>query len=302
MGRIMLFGAAIFLIALLGFGLLRMAGPAQLELADRLWPGRADAPKVVRGIAYGGDPMQAYDVYSPNGTGTECSGQTRSTLIFFHGGSWRDGDRGSYGFVGRAFAERGFHVVVADYRKMPAARFPAFVEDAASAIAHVHRNLPACADPKRLFVAGHSAGAHIAMLAALDRKWLAAHQLDTNIIAGVIGLAGPYDFYPFTSDAARAALGAWPVPRETQPIHYARGDAPPLLLLTGDADTTVKPRNSSALAKAVTDSGGSAKVRRYAGITHSGIVMAIARPFRGKAPVIEDVLAFTARDNGQTAD
>lgn len=298
----MLFAATILLVVLLGFGMLRMAGPAQLDLADRLWPGGADTSKVVRGIAYGSDPMQAYDVYSPSGTGAACNGQTLPTLIFFHGGSWRDGDRGSYGFVGRAFAERGFHVVIADYRKMPSARFPAFVEDAASVIAHVHRNLPTCSDPSRLFVAGHSAGAHIVMLAVLDRKWLAAEKLDAGVLAGVIGLAGPYDFLPFTSDPARAALGQWPVPNETQPIHYARGDAPPLLLLTGDADTTVKPRNSSALAKAVTDSGGSAIVRRYAGITHSGIVMAIARPFRSKAPVIEDILAFTAKNEDQTAN
>lgn len=292
MGRIMLFGATILLVALFGLGLLRMAGPAQLDFADRLLR-RGEAPEMVRGIAYGTDAMQAYDLYSPAGIGKDCGSKALPILVFFHGGSWRDGERSSYGFVGRAFAERGFHVVVADYRKMPAARFPAFVEDAAAVIAQVHNRPPVCADPKRLFLAGHSAGAHIAMLAALDRKWLAAHQLDTSIIAGVIGLAGPYDFYPFTSEAARAALGQWPSPQETQPIHYARGDAPPLLLLTGDADTTVKPRNSRALAKAVSDLGGQASMRSYAGITHSGIVMAIARPFRSKAPVIEDVVAFT---------
>jgi acetyl esterase/lipase len=294
MGRIMLIVAAIAILGLGAFALLRLAGPRQLDLADNYWPGKRATITVERGITYAkADPAQRYDLYSPAGFARDCKAGSYPTLIFFHGGSWRDGDRASYGFVGRAFAERGFHVVVADYRKMPGARFPAFVEDAAAAIAYVHRHLPPCADPQRLYVSGHSAGAHIAMLAVLDPKWLAAQKLDSAVVAGVVGLAGPYDFYPFTSDAARAALGQWPEPHETQPIQYARGDAPPLLLLSGDADTTVKPRNSRVLAKTITEKGGPALVRFYKGITHSGIVMAIARPFRGKAPVIDDIIAFT---------
>jgi acetyl esterase/lipase len=294
MGRIMLIVATIAILGLGAFALLRLAGPRQLDLADSYWPGKHATIAVERGITYAkADPAQRYDLYSPAGFARNCTAGSHPTLIFFHGGSWRDGNRASYGFVGRAFAERGFHVVVADYRKMPDAPFPAFVEDAAAAIAYVHRHLPPCADPQRLYVSGHSAGAHIAMLAVLDPKWLAAQKLDSAVVAGVIGLAGPYEFYPFTSDAARAALGQWPEPHETQPIHYARGDAPPLLLLSGDADTTVKPRNSRVLAKTITEKGGPALVRFYEGITHSGIVMAIARPFRGKAPVIDDIIAFT---------
>lgn len=290
----MLIIAAIAVLGLGAFALLRFSGPRQLDLADSYWPGKRAPITVNRGLAYAdANPAQRYDLYSPAAVADGCAATGFPTLIFFHGGSWRDGDRGSYGFVGRAFAERGFHVVIADYRKMPQARFPAFIEDAASAIAHVHRNPPQCADPKRLYVSGHSAGAHIAMLAILDPKWLAARQLDSAVVAGVIGLAGPYDFYPFTSDAARAALGQWPVAQETQPIHYARGDAPPLLLLSGDADTTVKPRNSRVLAKSIGDKGGTALARFYEGITHSGIVMAIARPFRNKAPVIDDIIDFT---------
>ena len=278
---------------------IRLGGPAQLDLTDRLYWGGGERKRSVveRNIHYGpdGDPAQVYDMYHPVATGwngAKCDSRTFPTLIFFHGGSWRDGERKSYGFVGRAFAARGFYVVVTDYRKLPKAHYPDFIKDAARVIADVHKTKRKCADPSQLYLMGHSAGAHIAMLAALDKQWLAAEGLDSKVIAGVIGLAGPYDFLPFTSDGAKAALGIWPKPEETQPIHYARGDAPSLLLLHGDTDETVKPGNSTRLAAAIIAKGGQAAAKIYKGVDHSDIVMAIARPFRKKAPVIDDVVAF----------
>jgi acetyl esterase/lipase len=286
-----------------GIWFFRLGGPAQLELADRWYWGGDERKRAVVEIDIhygpGGDPEQQYDVYHPIGAGPigeDCTDRKYPTLIFFHGGSWRDGNKDSYGFVGRAFAERGFYVVVANYRKLPKARFPDFVEDAARVIANVHKTVRPCADESKLYLMGHSAGAHIAMLAVLARKWLAAEGLDGTIISGVIGLAGPYDFYPFTSEAAQAALGAWPTPQETQPISYASKNAPPLLLLHGSRDETVKPRNSRILAAAVNKAGGAAETRLYQGIDHADIVMAIARPFRKKAPVIEDAIAFMVND------
>jgi acetyl esterase/lipase len=280
----------------------RLGGPAQLDLADRLyWGGGERKPAVVEtNVHYGpdGDPAQVYDVYHPvaaGTTGANCGGQTFPTLIFFHGGSWRDGNRHNYGFVGRAFAERGFYVVVTDYRKLPTSRYPDFIKDAARVIADIHKTPRPCADPSQLYLMGHSAGAHISMLAALDKQWLDQEDISSNIIAGVIGLAGPYDFLPFTTDAAKAALGKWPKPEETQPIHYARSDAPPLLLLHGDTDETVKPRNSTALAAAILTQKGQAQTKIYSGVDHADIIMAIARPFRQKATVLEDVVAFVKR-------
>lgn len=295
---------ALIVIALLlagaGIWFYRLGGPAQLELADRWWPGKADAiGSAVLGTHYSetASSQQSYDIYYPVGAGKECGDRKFPSLLFFHGGSWRDGDRSSYAFVGRAFAARGFITFIADYRKAPEHRYPDFVEDAAQAIASAHRELKqkACGDPDRLFVMGHSAGAHIAMLAALDPQWLPRYGLDASAVAGIIGLAGPYDFLPFTSDAARDALGHWPRPVETQPVHFANGNAPPLLLLTGDADTTVKPRNSKILAQKINENAGKADLRLYPEVTHSGIIMAVARPFRSKAPVIDDVLAFTQK-------
>ena len=269
--------------------------PQKLDFADRMAPGPVEYRQApLTSIAYGDDARQKLDVYLPKQNADGGS----TVLIFFHGGSWHDGEREGYGFLGRAFAARGFVTVIADYRKAPSVRFPAFVQDTASAIAWVHANISKYdGDADRIFIMGHSAGAHIAMMTALDKQWLAANKLTPNVIKGVIGLAGPYDFLPLTSDSSKIALGQWPDLTETQPITYARGDAPPLLLLTGDKDTVVKPRNSKILSEKIQALGGQQQLRIYPDVDHADIIMAVARPFRQKAPIVTDVVNFIKSHN-----
>ena len=292
MGAMIKYILLTILVAAIAFGGWFWMLPDQhkLDFVDRIAPGSAEykgTPTV--GIAYGTDERQKLDVYVP----TAKSSKPYPVLVFYHGGAWRDGDRAGYGFLGRAFAARGIVTVVADYRKAPKHRFPSFVEDTASSIAWVHTNIGNYqGDPEKLFIMGHSAGAHIIMMAALDKQWLAAKGLDPSIIKGAIGLAGGYDFLPLTTDSSKIALGQWPNLTETQPITYARADAPPLLLLTGDADTVVKPRNSKSLQAKMEELGGKSELKIYPGIDHADIVMAISRPFRKKAPVIDDVTGF----------
>ncbi|MFM2236468.1 MAG: hypothetical protein RL209_502 [Pseudomonadota bacterium] len=285
------------LLALVGSGLWfwSKTDPQKLDFADRVAPGPVEYRQAPRtSIAYGDDARQKLDVYLPKQNAVGAS----TVLIFFHGGSWHDGEREGYGFLGRAFAARGFVTVIADYRKAPSVRFPAFVQDTASAIAWVHANISKYdGDADRIFIMGHSAGAHIAMMTALDPQWLAANNLTPNVIKGVIGLAGPYDFLPLTSDSSKIALGQWPDLTETQPITYARGDAPPLLLLTGDKDTVVKPRNSKILSEKIQALGGQQQLRIYPDVDHADIIMAVARPFRQKAPIVTDVVNFIKSHN-----
>jgi acetyl esterase/lipase len=284
---------AVFVLFLAGIGYAfwNLSPPGKLNMADKLWPGYAQAPSFVKtDVAYGKDPRQQLDIFTPMAAAPDD--KPRKILVFFHGGSWKDGERAGYAFLGRGFAARGFVTIIADYRKAPKNLFPAFVEDAADAIAWAHKNAAEFGgDPDQLYVMGHSAGAHIAMLAALDKKYLARSGMDSSVIKGIIGLAGPYDFLPLTGHG-KAALGVWSQPNETQPITYARGDAPPMLLLTGQMDDVVKPRNSETLDAAITKLGGKVTLKTYSNIGHVDIIMALARPFYGKAPVMEDVIQF----------
>lgn len=260
---------------------------ATLNRLNALTPGDGGVVRRVDGAAYGAEARQRLDVYAP-----EHAAGPLPVVVFFYGGGWNSGDRGGYGFAARAIAAKGFVVVVPDYRLVPAVRFPAFVDDAAAAIRWTVEHIAASGgDPARIAVAGHSAGAHIALLVTLDRHYLAAAGVPGAIKAAV-GLAGPYDFLPLDATSAIDAFGAAPNKVLTQPIHFARADAPPVLLLTGDADDVVRPRNTAALAAALRALGAPVAVRTYPGVGHIGILLALSKPFRGKADVLATIAQF----------
>lgn len=263
---------------------------ATLNRLNTLTPGDGGVAKRIDGAAYGRDPRQRLDVYAPTDAGAPLP-----VVIFFYGGGWNSGYRGGYAFAARAIAARGFVVVVPDYRLVPQVRFPAFVQDGAAAVRWTVDHVAASGgDPKRIAVAGHSAGAHIAMMLALDGRFIAAAGAP-GAIKAVVGLAGPYDFLPFDQPSAVAAFAGTPDPKTTQPINFVRADAPPVLLLTGDADDVVRPRNSRALAAALRLKGAVVEEKEYPGVGHVGLLLALSKPFRGKADVLDTMTAFLHR-------
>lgn len=233
-------------------------------------------------IAYGSDPRHRLDLYLPD------AGQPKALVLFFYGGSWERGERGDYLFVGQAFASQGVALAVPDYRLYPEVRYPAFLEDSAAAVAWAKANhdLP-------IFLVGHSAGAYNAVMLALDERWLDGAGLSAcGDLAGVVGLAGPYDFLPLKDRDLKDIFGPPEGRAATQPINYVTPKAPPLLLLSGDADGVVDPRNSTVLAAQQREAGGEAEARLYDGLGHIRIVGALSSPFRNTAPVLENILEF----------
>ena len=112
-----------------------------------------------------------------------------------------------------------------------------------------------------------------------------------NEVAAAIGLAGPYDFLPLKEDRYRQVFPAATQPA-SQPIAFADGRDPPVLLLTGDADEKVDPGNSARLAAKIRSAGGAVQMKTYEGISHTGLVGALAKPFRSRASVLDDIDAF----------
>ena len=267
--------------------------PGLLNVADRLWPGPAGT-LVAEALPYGPHPMQTLDVFQPINTSANAA---HPVVIFFHGGGWAKGSRDTYGFAGRAFASEGFVTVVAGYRLVPEGRFPVFMEDAAAAVRWTRANIASLGgDPDRIVLAGHSAGAHIALLLALDPRWLGADVQPGGAVRGVINLAGPADFLPFDpGDRADVAMGHVRPLESTQPIHFARADAPAIWSGHGDADTTVRPRNSERLTAAIEDAGGAAELRLYPGIDHEGTVTPLSLVYRSRIPLLRDASAFAHR-------
>jgi acetyl esterase/lipase len=281
-----------------------MISPLDLQMPDR--GGAAPAPRsrrrspadllnmlarrgcfqVAPSIAYGEGPRQTLDVYQPRTPGPS------PVVVFFYGGTWQSGDKETYLFVAAALAERGIVAVVPDYRVYPLVRFPTFLEDAARSVGWVKRNAARIgADPARIFVMGHSAGAYIAAMLGLDRRWLAGVGLEAQRdVAGLIGIAGPYDFLPLEDDTLKVIFRGGDA--DTQPMSFVTGAEPPALLITGCRDETVDPGNTKRLARRLIEAGSAAGVIEYPRVGHRGIIGAFARPLRFLAPVLRDVDGF----------
>jgi len=262
--------------------------PKLLSIIDGVAGGGAGTKRVGTAIAFG-EHGQTLDVWTPG----QRTDSPRPVIVFFHGGGWVKGDRDAYAFVGRAFASRGFVVVIPDYRKVPEVRFPAFIEDGADAVRWTRENIAQFGgNPDRIALAGHSAGAHTAVTLALDPRWLSAAGVAPDTVKAVIGLSGPYDFYPFDKKRSIDAMSQWPEPRDTQPIAFARGDAPPMLLVTSSKDTVVRPYNTENLTAKLSELDAPVEMENYKGLSHEEVVMALSKAFRGKGPVLDRSVAF----------
>ena len=233
-------------------------------------------------IAYGPLPRQKLDLYTP-----QAPRPDGKAVIFFYGGSWDSGAKGDYLFVAQALAARGIATIVPDYRLFPEVRFPAFLEDAAQ----VTRWTADQVGLPKLFVMGHSAGAHIALMLAANTPYLARAGVDRMKMAGVIGLSGPYDFLPLTSAKLIDIFGG-PDRIEIEAITFAQAPLPPALLIHGLADSTVYPRNSENLAAAWRRAGAPVELKLYPRVTHIDTVAAFSDLLHDRATSREDVLAY----------
>jgi acetyl esterase/lipase len=248
-----------------------------------------DSYRRTEGLPYGPDARQRLDVYQPTSPVRQAP-----LVVFFYGGNWSSGERADYRFVGEALASSGFVVMVADYRLSPAFRYPVFVQDSARAVAWALQHAADYdADPAKVFVMGHSAGAYNAAMVALDSRWLAAEGLTPKRLAGWIGLAGPYDFLPIVEPLTRVAFN-WPAtPADSQPLVHASAASPRALLLAPAQDRLVDPQRSTvALAQRLTTSGVAVQSELFDSVSHVTLLASMASILRGRAPVLARVQAF----------
>ena len=257
-------------LALVAIGASACSGPAILNAVTS----RAGY-SVMKDVRYAAGERGTYDLYVPDNADA-----TTPVVVFIYGGGWDSGSKGIYPFVGQSLASAGIIVAVPDYRVYPEVQFPGFVEDGAKAVAAVARDARdgrsgIAAGRHPLFLTGHSAGAEIAALLALDTHYLADAGVSAPHIAGFIGLAGPYDFLPLTDERYKRVFPPRLRPA-SQPVNFVTRTAPPMLLIAGDDDTTVLPANSLSLAAKARAAGRSVTVDIRPGVDHIGAVSALA--------------------------
>ena len=275
-------------LSLLALGGLAACAPVRtLNLLAAAGGGYALQPD----LAYGALARQKLDLYTPTSPAPPGGWPL---VVFFYGGSWNTGERADYRFVGAALAARGVLTLVADYRLYPEVRYPEFLNDSALALAWgLREGAGLGANPRRVFVMGHSAGGYNAAMLALDPRWLAATGHAPSELAGWIGLAGPYDFFPTDNLDARPVFFHPDYPAHAQPIEFPSAEAPPSFLAAPTRDVLVSPtRSTQSLAERLRAAGAPVTLRMYERASHTSLVGAFAAPLRWVAPVLDDVLGF----------
>jgi acetyl esterase/lipase len=246
---------------------LAMSGCSGMDILNS--SSRSSSNDVTTDVVFDAANKLKLDVYTSHST------RNAPTIVFFYGGRWTNGSKEEYEFVGQTLASRGFVVVIPDYRKYPYVRFPAFVEDSARAVRWARDNASRYGgSPDRVFVMGHSSGAHIAAMLALDAEFLKAVGMSQENLRGMIGLAGAYDFMPITAPDLRDMFSPPEKFALSQPIYYVDGRNPPLFLVHGENDEDAKVKNTRNLAEAVKKANGPVETLIYNKLSH-GCTIAI---------------------------
>ena len=251
----------------------------------------ANGYELVSAVRYGANARQKLDIYLPKSANQSTT--LKKVIIFYYGGNWDSGERADYKFAAEALVSHGYIVVIPDYRVYPEVLFPGFMADPVSAAKWVKANIKKYnGDANKVFLAGHSAGAHIAVMMAINPEYLAVASLKPNDFVGVIGLAGPYDFLPLTSERLKVIFGAEAQRWKSQPINFVDGKNPPLFLAIGTKDNTVWPRNSINLTKKIKENNGLVEMHEFAGYGHIDMVAKLAKPLRGNGDLLKSVITF----------
>ena len=260
---------------------------------------REDQYQVRRNISYARiddvDPnLLSLDVYWPRQT---CA-TPHPVMMYIHGGGWSGGDKSNNPRTKADwFTSHGFVFVSANYRLSPAATHPAHIEDVASAIAWTRNHVDAfCGNPDRIFVMGHSAGAHLAALVGTDERRLAAHGLKPSDLAGIISLdTAALDLVNSSPSTARgrrmkeSAFGPMNTWNDVSPMAFvdAPDELPPFLMFS--TGSTSRQQQNEAFVEAVRSRGGQAEHIHADDRTHMEINQMLGTP---EDPYTRELMAF----------
>jgi acetyl esterase/lipase len=172
------------------------------------------------------DQQCVLDIYYPANT------KNFSTVVWFHGGGITGGNKE----IPEALKGKGLAIIGVKYRLSPKVQAPAYIEDAAAAIAWAFKHIAEYnGDTNRIFVSGHSAGAYLGAMVTLNKEYLAKYQIDANKIAGLISMSAQAITH-FTIRKEQGIKDLQPTIDKYAPLYHVRADAPPVLLITGDRE------------------------------------------------------------------
>jgi acetyl esterase/lipase len=269
--------------ALESFGLSAVSSNAGLDGISR-----------IPNLTYGPLERQKLDVYQP----VNFKGP-RPVMVFTYGGGFKQGSKDEYTFVAEAFSSLGYVTVIFDYRLYPKTTWPAYLEDGAQAVAWVNTNIAKYGgDPKRILIAGHSAGAYIAAMLAVNPDYLRAANVPDGTIKAALTFSGPYEFWNpnqkahggFIGADIQEVMGPAETASQTQPIKYVNASTPPFVIIHGTDDGLLEPAQARAMKQKLEDAKVKVIYLEYP-MAHATTILAMAKPLRGLGSTFVDVRA-----------
>jgi len=222
------------------------------------------------------------DIYQPAG-----GAGPHPVLLFVHGGSWRSGDRKLYGRLGSRFAQYGYVTVIPSYRLSPAHKHPSHVEDVAAAFAWTVKHAAKFGgDAKRIFLAGHSAGAHLVSLLATNKRYLARHGHAPADIRGVVSISGVYDVSRVSPQAFGADESGW---KDASPMAHVTRDAPPMMIAYCQWDYMTLPQQALRFHNAARAAGAKTQLHYINGEDHISEIISLSEE---NDPTAREVLKY----------
>ncbi|WP_322520619.1 alpha/beta hydrolase [Guyparkeria halophila] len=268
--------------------LLNLTACSGAKVLESLAP--SDSVTVTRDVVFDVGRDLALDVYRPNGV------EGAPLVVFFWGGSWQTGDRSTYAFLGRTLASRGFVVMIPDYRVYPEVRYPEFLYDSARAVVWARSHARDYgADPARLSLMGHSAGAYNVAMLVSDDRYLEAVGGERGWVTAWAGLAGPYDFLPLNDPTLERIFEPADPLESSQPVNWVDGEVPPTLLVVSADDPVVDPRNTERMAERLERAGVPVELLRVDNLRHAGVVVSLSNVFPFDDQILTTVSRFLDR-------
>lgn len=220
------------------------------------------------------DTRGKLDLYVPKGDGP------KPVLMFMHGGGLTGGSKDEYLFqvIAETFAARGIAVANVEYRLSPKVSFPAYIEDIASAFHWLKQRADQYgADPKNIFISGHSAGAYLSAMVGSDPQYLRAHGYTLDDIAGVIPISAQM-YTHYTVKGEKGQTQNWIID-EGAPINFISAQLPPFLVLVGADETNLYIKGASDFTKAMYDARHpDIEMVRGPGREHMDVVQLLPEP------------------------
>ncbi len=267
-------GAALLTATLIG-----AAACAPVKILNGLTP--SSTFDLQKGVTFSQTPDMAMDIYTPVTAKTDAP-----LVMFIYGGGWNSGNKDMYKFIGEAFSSEGYTTLIPNYRVYPDVIYPEFLSDAAKAVAHAAKTYD-----RPIVLVGHSAGAHMSALLALNPEYLSAAGVDRcKALAGWVGLSGPYDFKVI--DPPYLSIFPKNTREEMLPINYAGNALHPAMVAIGSTDETVQPAQTGRMADALKVTGVPITERYYDGVSHTGMIANMSKLFQKRSAAHADVMEF----------